>query len=193
MKRVLLLLLFFFGTASQSRAFLEVSPVVPTLGRVVNQSTSIVVLQVDKVSREKRVVIYKKVGDLKGKDPRRQPGGCYSVGAGSNGGGNTIREYSATGTDLGNFASTGLNLPAGLAFDAAGNLFVANFGDNTIHEFSATGTDLGKFASAGLSEPEGLAFGPAPAAVPEPAGLTLVGIGAVGLLGYARCGRPRSA
>jgi HEAT repeat protein len=67
MKRVLLLLLCLLGTASQSRAFLEVSPVVPTLGRVVNQSTSIVVLQVDKVSREKQVVIYKKVADLKGK------------------------------------------------------------------------------------------------------------------------------
>jgi HEAT repeat protein len=68
MKRFLLLLLVVVGTPTPSRAYLEVSPTVPTLGRVVNQSTRIVVLQVDKVSREKQIVIYKKVADLKGKD-----------------------------------------------------------------------------------------------------------------------------
>jgi HEAT repeat protein len=36
------------------------------LGRVINQSTRIVVLQVERVSREKQVVVYKKVADLKG-------------------------------------------------------------------------------------------------------------------------------
>jgi HEAT repeat protein len=68
MKRVLLLLLVVLGTPTQSRAYLEVSPIVPTLGRVVKQSTRIVVLQVDKVSREKQIIVYKKVADLKGKD-----------------------------------------------------------------------------------------------------------------------------
>jgi HEAT repeat protein len=68
MKRVLLLLLVFLGAPTRSRAYLEVSPVVPTLGRVVNQSTRIVVLRVDKVSRDKQVIVYHKVADLKGKD-----------------------------------------------------------------------------------------------------------------------------
>src|SRR5690349_6618745 len=68
MKRVLSALLIVLGVATPSRAFLEVSPIIPTLGRVVNQSTRIQVLQVDKVSREKQVIIYKKIADLKGKD-----------------------------------------------------------------------------------------------------------------------------
>lgn len=44
----------------------------PSLGTVVASSTSIVILQVDKVSVEKRVVIYKKIADLKGKHPAEQ-------------------------------------------------------------------------------------------------------------------------
>jgi hypothetical protein len=34
----------------------------------------------------------------------------------TNFGGNTVREFSPTGVDLGDFASTGLSAPAGLAF-----------------------------------------------------------------------------
>jgi HEAT repeat protein len=68
MKRALLLLLAILGTPTQARAYLEVSPTVPTLGRVVNQSARIVVLQVDRVNREKQVVVYKTVACLKGKD-----------------------------------------------------------------------------------------------------------------------------
>ena len=45
----------------------------------------------------------------------------------------------------------------GLAFDAAGNLYVANFNGNTVSEFSCTGASKGTFAS-GLSVPVGLAF-----------------------------------
>jgi HEAT repeat protein len=63
-----LVLLAAFGIPSQSRAFIEVSRVSPTLGRVIDQSSHIVVLQVDKVSRDKQVVIYKKIADLKGAD-----------------------------------------------------------------------------------------------------------------------------
>jgi len=50
------------------------------------------------------------------------------------------------GTDLGVFASTGLNEPLGLMFDSAGNLYAANRGNDTIEKFSATGADLGVFA-----------------------------------------------
>ena len=41
----------------------------PTLGRVVKESTNIVVLRVEKVSKEKGGIIYSKVEDLKGKYP----------------------------------------------------------------------------------------------------------------------------
>jgi HEAT repeat protein len=41
----------------------------PTLGKIINDSSHIVVLQIDKVNRAKRVIIYKKVADLKGQDP----------------------------------------------------------------------------------------------------------------------------
>ena len=55
------------------------------------------------------------------------------------------------------FASTGLNGPVGLAFDASGNLFVANSGDNTIEKFAPNGVGT-VFASTGLNGPLGLAF-----------------------------------
>src|SRR5690242_18397972 len=38
---------------------------------------------------------------------------------------NTIEVFSPTGIDLGVFASTGLNLALGLAFDRSGNLYAA--------------------------------------------------------------------
>jgi hypothetical protein len=44
----------------------------PTLGTVINDSESITVLQVEKVSSEKRVIIYRKVADLKGTYPAEQ-------------------------------------------------------------------------------------------------------------------------
>src|SRR4029434_3039137 len=47
--------------------------------------------------------------------------------------------------------------PTGLAFDAAGNLYVANIG-NTIERFSPIGTPLLPFTSFFLNNPEGLAF-----------------------------------
>ncbi len=39
---------------------------IPTLGKIISESKQIAVLEVDKVSREKQVVIFKKVADLKG-------------------------------------------------------------------------------------------------------------------------------
>ena len=62
---------------------------------------------------------------------------------------------------MGDFATTGLNAPAGLAFDRGGNLYVANRGDGTIRKFSRTGADLGYFAT-GMITPVGLAFSPKP-------------------------------
>jgi len=40
-----------------------------TLGRLITESTNILLIQVDKVDRERNLIIYKKVQDLKGKHP----------------------------------------------------------------------------------------------------------------------------
>jgi hypothetical protein len=69
---------------------------------------------------------------------------------------NTIEKFSPDGIDLGVFASTGLNLALGLAFDRSGNLYAANFGSNTVEKFAPNGSDLGVFAN--VIRPTGLAF-----------------------------------
>jgi sugar lactone lactonase YvrE len=69
---------------------------------------------------------------------------------------NTIEKFSPNGVDLGVFASTGLNLALGLAFDRSGNLYAANFVGNTVEKFAPDGTDLGVFAV--VIGPTGLAF-----------------------------------
>jgi HEAT repeat protein len=65
MKRFLCVIFLFLATVSQSPAFIDFSP---TLGKVISQSDHIMVLEVDKVSREKQVIIFKRIADLKGKD-----------------------------------------------------------------------------------------------------------------------------
>jgi sugar lactone lactonase YvrE len=60
---------------------------------------------------------------------------------------NQIEKFSSSGTDLGPFATTGLNGPEGLAFDKQGNLYVVNFLSGNIEKFSQTGVDLGPFIS----------------------------------------------
>src|SRR5215467_12246859 len=71
----------------------------------------------------------------------------------------TIEKFDLeTGADLGPFAAhTGLSLPNGLAFDASGNLYVANYGDNTIEKFTPDGVGS-VFANTGLNGPWGLVF-----------------------------------
>src|SRR5215469_10764543 len=65
MPRYLSSLLIVLGTAAPSWAYIAA---MPTLGKVTKDASHIVVLEVDKVSRDKQVVIFKKVADLKGKD-----------------------------------------------------------------------------------------------------------------------------
>jgi len=52
---------------------------------------------------------------------------------------NAIEKYSATGTDLGAFAS-GLNTPQGLAFYSSSDLFVVNSGSNSVLKITSGGT-----------------------------------------------------
>jgi DNA-binding beta-propeller fold protein YncE len=57
--------------------------------------------------------------------------------------------------------ATGLEFdPRGLAFDQAGNLYVANQHGSTVQRFAADGTSLGTFAGTGLRDPFALAFDP---------------------------------
>jgi HEAT repeat protein len=63
MRRTLCAAIALCGLASPARAYIDSSP---TLGKILNESQHVLVLQVDKVSVEKRAIIYKKVADLKG-------------------------------------------------------------------------------------------------------------------------------
>ena len=81
------------------------------------------------------------------------PGDLYEA---DNGSGN-IYEFTPNGTQS-TFAS-GLNEPGGLAFNSAGNLFVADL-DGNILEFTPDGMHT-TFASR-LNEPFFLAFQPVP-------------------------------
>ena len=66
MKRLLVLAVTTFLCSSPVYAYVDGSP---TLGSVIRDSSNIVVLEVTRVNVEKRVIIYKKVADLKGKHP----------------------------------------------------------------------------------------------------------------------------
>jgi len=74
--------------------------------------------------------------------------------------GGKIFRYSASGTDLGLFASTPLVQTDFMAFDAGGNLYVTGVTDSlleVVRRVSPTGADLGDFVT-GFSGPSGIAF-----------------------------------
>ena len=64
--RLAALVLFLACLPLPARAYVEVPF---SLGKVIADSTNIIVLRVDKVDREKNLIIYTKVSDLKGKQP----------------------------------------------------------------------------------------------------------------------------
>src|SRR5207249_1428752 len=67
MNRLLSAATVLFGLATPSWAYIDRPP---TLGRLVQfDATHIVVMRVEKVSKEKQVLVYQKVADLKGKYP----------------------------------------------------------------------------------------------------------------------------
>jgi sugar lactone lactonase YvrE len=85
-------------------------------------------------------------------------GNLYVDIVGQTSGTGSIHEYSSTGADLGQFGPAIFADPQGMAFDKAGNLYVADSPDDVIREFSSTGTNLGVFTSTGLSAPRDVAF-----------------------------------
>jgi hypothetical protein len=66
MKRLMCLLFVFGATTSPAWGYIEVPY---TLGRLAQESTHIVVMKVEKVNKERKLIYYKKVADLKGKHP----------------------------------------------------------------------------------------------------------------------------
>jgi len=71
--------------------------------------------------------------------------------------GGTVYRYSASGTDLGLFASPSLVRADFMAFDAGGDLYVTDFILEVVRRVSPTGEDLGDFV-AGFPGPAGIAF-----------------------------------
>src|SRR5204862_393624 len=61
------------------------------------------------------------------------------------------------GSTASTFVSSGLSFPVSLAYDASGNLFIANASDNTVSEVAAGSSTATTFLS-GLDQPRGLAF-----------------------------------
>ena len=70
--------------------------------------------------------------------------------------GNTVSEF-APGSTTPTATLTGLNGARALAFDARGNLFVANFNGTTVSEF-APGSTAPTATLTGLNDPIALAF-----------------------------------
>jgi len=62
------------------------------------------------------------------------------------------------GSTATSFLTTGLSNPVGMAFDASGNLYVANYGSNTVSKVAAGTSTATPFITSGLSGPMGLAF-----------------------------------
>src|SRR5262249_7516823 len=64
----------------------------------------------------------------------------------------------ASSTSVAPFASSAVSYPSALAFDSAGNLYVANQGNGTVSQYSSTGTLINASYVSGLSGPTALAF-----------------------------------
>jgi sugar lactone lactonase YvrE len=87
---------------------------------------------------------------------RAAAGDLYVAGQGSGDLFHSVFKFTPTGMRS-TFASFDISsIPAGIAFDTAGNLFVADTGTGTIFKFTPTGSQS-TFAS-GLTSPYGLAF-----------------------------------
>ena len=66
---------------------------------------------------------------------------------------NSIEKFAPDGTDLGVFASTGLNFAMALAFDSSGNLYAANFGGNTHRRICARTEPTSASSPSSLARP----------------------------------------
>ncbi len=62
-------------------------------------------------------------------------------------------KFGSNGTATGQFKN-----PKGIAFDASGNVYVADYGNNRIQKFTSTGTHLQTISGNGLTSPNYIAI-----------------------------------
>ncbi|MEI6077517.1 MAG: BACON domain-containing carbohydrate-binding protein, partial [Verrucomicrobiota bacterium] len=70
---------------------------------------------------------------------------------------NVIKKWTATNNTITTLVSSGLNQPAGVAVDGAGNLFIADYSNNAIKMWTASNSVITTLVSSGLSGPYGVA------------------------------------
>jgi DNA-binding beta-propeller fold protein YncE len=54
----------------------------------------------------------------------------------------------------------GLSVPKSIAFDSAGDIWVANSGDSSVSVFTNSGTAIGNYTGAGMATPVAIAVDP---------------------------------
>jgi len=69
-----------------------------------------------------------------------------------------VKRYNLDGTFVDDFTATGVPNSIGLAWDAAGNLYVSSYNGKYVRKFSPSGADLGNFVSTNLSGPTNIWF-----------------------------------
>jgi sugar lactone lactonase YvrE len=82
-------------------------------------------------------------------------GAIVHLGAGASVGARRVLASTPTATP---FLTSGLNEPQGMAFDAGGNLYVANQRNGTVSKVAAGTSTAIPFVTSGLNQPFGLAF-----------------------------------
>ncbi|HUA37582.1 MAG TPA: PEP-CTERM sorting domain-containing protein [Candidatus Sulfopaludibacter sp.] len=92
-----------------------------------------------------------------------------------------VAEFDSGGNLINASFASGLNGPAGLAFDSNGDLYVVNGGANSVSEYSSTGHPIHTFSDPSLNTPTFIAI-----SVPEPSTWALSGMSITALLALRR-------
>jgi WD40 repeat protein len=69
-----------------------------------------------------------------------------------------VKRYKLDGTFVDDFTDAGVGTSIGLAWDAAGNLYVSSYNGKFVRKFSPTGASLGNFVASNLAGPTNIWF-----------------------------------